>query len=256
VGALNAAYYAGDPTVAGMARLDALWRGLKRRDVFPRPSLRALAGVLRGRSHLVAPDALRELLERELPVRQFDALRISCAVVATDLLDGLEVRIQSGDLVPALLASAAIPGFLPPVRLANRVLIDGGMANQAPIAASVTLGAMRLVLLPTGYSCTRRDMPTSATGIALQGFNILTIGKLVSAIRHFSASVKIDVVPPLCPLDVSPVDFSRSAELIDRAESSTLGWLDKGVKLVEGMPHQLPLHSHDVARAPYEAHVV
>lgn len=164
--------------------------------------------------------------------------------------------MQSRELVPALLASAAIPGFLPPVRLAGRILIDGGMANQAPIAAAVALGATRLILLPTGYSCTRHDVPTSAMGIALQAFNILTIGKLVSAIRHFSASVKIDVVPPLCPLDVSPVDFSRSAELIDRAEPSALEWLDKGAELVEGVPHQLPLHSHLDIGAPHQAHVL
>src|SRR5262249_25612923 len=35
VGALNGAFYAGDPTVKGVERLAEIWRGLKRRDVFP-----------------------------------------------------------------------------------------------------------------------------------------------------------------------------------------------------------------------------
>jgi NTE family protein len=199
---------------------------------------------------------LRDLLERELPVRRFSDLRLPCTVVATNLLDGLEVRISSGDVVPALLASAAIPGFYPPVPLAGHVLIDGGMATQSPIAAAVELGARRLIVLPTGYSCTRRDVPKSATGIALLGFNILTVGKLVTAIRHFQSNVTIDVVPPLCPLDVSPVDFSQTADLIERAERSTLEWLRDGVEMVGGVPHQLPLHTHVNVGAPYEAHVV
>ena len=32
VGALNGAYYAGDPTIEGIQRLDAIWRGLRRKN--------------------------------------------------------------------------------------------------------------------------------------------------------------------------------------------------------------------------------
>ena len=52
VGALNGAYFAGDPSPAGVARLEEIWCGLKRKDVFPL-KLRRIAGLL-----------FRELIER------------------------------------------------------------------------------------------------------------------------------------------------------------------------------------------------
>jgi NTE family protein len=256
VGAINAAYFATDPTSAGVARLEALWRRIRRPDVFPRPTLAGLAALLRGGAYVVEPAGLVRLLERELPERKFSGLKLPCTVVATDLLDGLAVHIRTGDLIPALAASAAIPGLYPPVRLAERTLIDGGIANHSPIAAAVELGATHVVLLPTGYSCTRRAVPTSAVAIALQGFNILTIGKLMSSIKFFRSSVTIDIVPPLCPLDVSPVDFRHTAELIERAERSTREWLAHGVELVDGLPHQLSLHTHANVETPFQPHVI
>jgi len=256
VGAINAAFFAADTTAQGVAHLEATWRGIRRQDVFPGPSVRAMLRVLRGRSHLLDADGLARLLEREFPVRQFGDLRLPCTVVATDLLDGLPVHIRSGPLVPALLASAAIPGVYPPVALRDRVLVDGALGSGSPLAAAVALGATRILVLPTGYSCTRPSAPTSAAGIALQGFNILTVGKLVATIREYRTNVPIDVVPPLCPLDVSPVDFSRTDELIDRAERSTAHWLTHGDELVDGVPHGLPVHDHSNTPTPYAPHEI
>jgi NTE family protein len=256
VGAINAAFLAADATAEGVARLEATWRRIRRQDVFPSPSVRTMLRVLRGRSHLLEADGLARLLEREFPVQQFDELRLPCTVVATDLLDGLPVHIGSGALVPALLASAAIPGVYPPVAMRDRVLVDGGLASGSPLAAAVASGATRVLVLPTGYSCARPRAPTSAAGVALQGFNILTVGKLLATIREYRASVSIDVVPPLCPLDVSPVDFSRTGELIDRAERSTAHWLEHGDDLVDGVPHGLPVHDHADTPTPYAPHVI
>jgi NTE family protein len=256
VGAINAAYFAGDPTAAGVARLESLWRGLTRRTIFPTPPLRSWPSILRGRSYLIDSRPLRELLGRELPYQNLQDAKIPCIVVATNLLEGVEVRIGSGSAVDALLASAAIPGVFPPVRFGEQLLIDGGMANQSPIAAAAAQGASRMILLPTGYSCTRTAPPRSALGVAMQGINILTVGKLVSAIQQYRNDIQIDVVPPLCPLEVSAIDFSHSGELIARAEQTTLQWLDHGEAMVDGLPHQFPLHSHaDVADA-YAAQVI
>ncbi|MCM2309926.1 MAG: patatin-like phospholipase family protein [Steroidobacteraceae bacterium] len=256
VGAVNAAYFATDPTAEGVARLEAIWRRIQRREVFPAPTVRGVMRLIRGRSHLLEADGLRRMLEREFAVRDFAGLTLPCTVVATDLLDGLPVHIQSGPLVPALLASTSIPGVFPPVTLGSRVLVDGGLATGSPLAAAIALGATRLLVLPTGYSCARRTPPTSAAGVALQGLNILTVGKLIATIREYRARVTIDVVPPLCPLDVSPVDFAQTAALIERAEQSTARWLAQGGDLVDGFPHQLPVHGHTDPTAPYAAHLV
>ena len=55
----------------------------------------------------------------------------------------------------------------------------------------------------------------------------------------------IAVVPPLCPVDVSPYDFTRAGELIDRAARSTREWLDGDGLARRGVPHQLRIHAHN-----------
>jgi NTE family protein len=48
----------------------------------------------------------------------------------------------------------------------------------------------------------------------------------------------------LCPLDVSPYDFTRAGELIDRAAASTRQWIDTGGLARREIPHQLRHHLH------------
>lgn len=55
VGAINGAHYAADPSAEGMARLERIWCGLRRRDVFARAPLAALLALVRGRAHVVDP---------------------------------------------------------------------------------------------------------------------------------------------------------------------------------------------------------
>jgi len=253
VGAINAACFAGDPTAAGVTRLEAIWRGLRRSDVFPAPTLRSLLTVFGKRDHIVDPGPLSGMLHRHLPFERLEEARLPCIVVTTDLLEGIEVRVASGPAIPALMASAAIPGVFPPVQLDGRYLIDGSVANHSPVSAAVESGAKRVFVLPTGYSCARKGPPDGAIDMALHGLNILTVGKLISAVQRFTRDVEITVVPPLCPLAVSPINFRATAELIDRSAMETARWLAEGVKLHEGVPHQLPPHSHRGGGDPYGA---
>ena len=244
VGAINAAYFASDPTPAGVARLEAVWRSVRRTDIFPVTRLRGLFALVARRGYLVHADGLAALLEAQLPVRQLEQTRVPCHIIATDLLEGTEVVLSSGAAIEALLASAAIPGVFPPVRIGHRYLVDGGVANHTPISAAIELGAQRIVVLPTGYSCTLAEPPRNAIGVALHGLNLLIARHLVNAVRHYRQLVEIVVVPPLCPLNVSPYDFNNALKLIDRAQQTTEDWLRHGGEQIDGVPHEMPLHSH------------
>jgi len=244
VGSINAYCYACDPTAAGVAVLERIWRGLRRADVFPAPGARGLWRIARGRDHLVSPDRLSALLRVQLPAQDFLACRIPCWVVATDALSGTAVGLHSGPVMPALLASTAIPAIFPPVRIGGQLLNDGGFAHQAPFESVVAAGATRIYVLPTGYSCARDRPPASALGHALSALNQLTVSKLVGAIQYYARQLEIHTVPPLCPLEVSPLDFRHTAALIERAEAQTRDWLAHGTALTDGLPHQLAPHSH------------
>src|SRR6185312_1460683 len=139
-GALNAAFLASRPaSVATAQELAAVWRGLRRSDILPlRPAtlISALAGR---RDHLIPDRALRRLAARHLQFERLEQAAIPLHLIAFDLLAGTEVRLSDGPLAEAVLAAAAIPGVLPPVRWHGRLLVD--IARYAPSAELIVLPA-------------------------------------------------------------------------------------------------------------------
>lgn len=243
VGAINAVTYAADPTAEGVERLEAIWRRVRRRDVFPLSPIGGMVRLLSGRDHLVSPDGLRRLVEGNLPIARLDQTMIPCHVIATDILEGIAVRLASGSAVNALLATTAIPGVFPPVRLEGRTLVDGAVANSTPVAAAVALGAERVIVLSPGSPCAIKRSPAGVVSIGLHSLNLLMVNQLLADLERLADSAEIVVVPPLCPLAVSSYDFSRSGELIDRAAAATQRWLDhKGFS--PGLPEALRPHTH------------
>jgi len=244
VGAINGAFFAGRPDRAGVENLVAIWCGLRRGDVFPLGLVGGFLGFIGKRSHLLAPHGLRALLERNLPVARLEDAKVPCHVVATDVLSGEEVTLSSGSAVESVLASAAIPALFPPVRIGDRHLSDGALASNTPVPAAFALGAERLIVLPTGFSCALERPPRSALGMALHAVNLMTARQLVVDIDRFCTQAEIVVVPPLCPLNVSSGDFSSAAALIDRAAESTRHWLDGGGLSMREVPRALRPHAH------------
>lgn len=258
-GAINGAYYACNPHVAGTNQLETLWRGLRRAEVMPW-SWRSLFGMLRGqRAHLVDSAALQRLLSRHFGDMALERAEVPLYVVATDMATGAEVVLSSGSLVQSVLASAAIPGVFPPVALGGRQLIDGGVANNTPVSTAIRLGATRVVVLPAGFACARRREPRGPIDHAFNALSLLVARQLVQDLERWADHAHISVVPPLCPLDVSPYDYTQCGTLIDRAAAATLAWLNAGGLDSRHIPGALSPHSHDEANPscdydPNQAH--
>lgn len=226
VGAANAVWFALHPS--DVDSLADIWVSLKRTDVFPIRPVRGLLGLLGFRDHLVPQSGLRRLLERSLGPIDLTGTVIPAHVGATDVLSGEEVLLSSGTAVDAVLASTAIPAVFPPLHLDDRYLVDGGAVNNTPVSHAVDLGADRVWVLPTGYACALTSPPRSAIGVALQALTLLVNHRLELDVERYRDQVELRVVPPLCPLRVSPGDFSRARELIDAAFASTREWLAAG----------------------------
>jgi NTE family protein len=101
---------------------------------------------------LVRPDKFVEYLFEDLTVERFEQLDIPLKVTACDFWSSEEVVFESGALLDALKASMAVPGVFAPVRMQDRVLIDGGVVNPVPfdlilencdISIAVDVGAAR-----------------------------------------------------------------------------------------------------------------
>jgi len=208
-------------------------------------SLRNLLRIAWRRDHMVDPSGLRRLLEKHIGYQRLEEAAVPIHVVATDRLLGSEVVLSSGPVVDAVLASTAIPGVFPPVSIGGRELIDGGVANNTPISSAIRLGARRIVVLPTGFACALKRVPGSAIGQALHALSLLVARQLVHDIERYSGDASLHVVPPLCPVDNSPYDYSACAALIERAARTTHDWIERGgLDHAAGVPHEMVEHTH------------
>jgi len=243
VGALNGAYYAGDPSLKGVLQLEAIWRGLTRHDVFPITWL-TLLGFIWRRDFLIPHDGIQKLIDDNLPYRNLQDAKLPVHIVATDIVSGDSVVLSEGSAAQAVIASTAIPGAFAPVRYKDFYLADGAISSNTPVKVAIAKGANRLIILPTGYACSTHTPPTGAVANALHALTLLISRQLVSELEDIDPGIEYFVVPPLCPLVGSPYDFSRTAEHIERAIQSTDAWLAQNGLQKSGIPEEMRPHAH------------
>ena len=239
VGAINGAWVAGGGSADELADI---WLGLRRADMFPFRPIHGLQAFLGRAHHFVPSDGLRKVLKRHVVFDQLEDAIMPFAVLATDAQTGEEVMLQTGPAVDAILASSALPGIFPPVELDGRPLIDGGIVNNTPITTAIEAGATEVWVLSTGYSCALASPPAHPLALALHSIGLLVQQRLVLETQTREYPVPVHLIPPPCPMEVSPMDFSRSEELIDRARSGTTRWLGNG------RPFAIPMtagHRHE-----------
>ncbi|MGQ0685040.1 patatin-like phospholipase family protein [Bradyrhizobium sp.] len=243
VGALNGAFYAGDPSVKGMARLADVWRGLRRHDVFP-ITWRALLGFLWRRDFLISHAGVRKLIDDHIPYSRLEAAPLPVHVVTTDIITGDSVVFSDGPTSEAIVASTAIPGAFSPIHYKDYYLADGAISSNTPVRVAVAKGARRLIVLPTGHACANNAPPVGAVANALHALTLLIARQLVNELENLDPGIEYYVVPPLCPLVGSPYDFSRTADHIERAIRSTDAWLAQNGLEKREIPHELRPHDH------------
>ena len=242
VGAINASYFVGAPNAAGVATLEQIWSGLRRADIFPF-SLASAFGLIRHQGHIVDPSKLRRVIETNLLYSRLEDAQIPLHIMATNQ-QGIRIRLSNGPAVDAILASTAIPGVFPPVNVNGEALMDGAIAANTPVRLASELGASRIIILPTGYACALKQPPMRAIGKALHAITLMIAWQLIYDLERMPENIQVHLVPTLCPLAVSPFDFSRAKELIELAAQSTKKWIDEGGLTRRSLPQELAPHRH------------
>jgi NTE family protein len=140
MGALIGGFYA-----AGKLNEFEVWaRSLTYLDCIKLVDLSFLSdGAIRG-------DKLFKILDDILDGVEIQDLAMPFTAVATDLTNQKEVWFNSGPLEKAIRASCSIPSLILPVIMDNRVLVDGGVLNPLPIAASVSVHAEAIIAVDLG----------------------------------------------------------------------------------------------------------
>lgn len=104
------------------------------------------------RSGLLKGKKIVEFVRSHLSARTFDDLPIPFCAIATDVRNGDEVVLGSGDLMEAIRASISIPGIMTPVQIDSRILVDGGLVNPVPVSAVRALGADIVIAVDVNFN--------------------------------------------------------------------------------------------------------
>ena len=215
VGALNGAVVALDPRGAAN-RLSHLWTRVTRDEVFPGGVLAQARTLQHSKTHLFANTGLAAVIERFLgDNQQFEDLAVPFAAVTMDTATGRAHSLRHGPLLPALLASAAIPGIYPPVDHEGRHLYDGGVVANVPMRVAVDMGARSLVVLDCGFPGQQPNPPDTFAEIVLFTAMIAMRAQTTYEAPLIARDLPVVYVPGPAVRLVSPLDFSHTDELIE-----------------------------------------
>lgn len=246
VGSINGTYFAAQPNLEGVLALEQVWLKTKKSNVFPFSLLHSALGLFQIKNYLTKPDALRNLVGKNLPVQNLEDTHIPVYLIAVDINTGEEVVLSKGPALQAILASAAIPMIFPPVNIENHVLVDGGVLNNTPISVAVESGAERVIVFTAGHACARKNVPRSLVEMALTSSVYLLHKRVELDLQLYSPMCDIRIIPSLCPIDVGSHDFSKTTELIERGYNQAKQWLNAGMLTAkQGIPKVRQLHCHD-----------
>lgn len=188
-----------------LGRRDALFRWLG-----------AMTPDFRGRG-LLRTDRFIQLLADEIGCATFEDLAIPLTVVATDYGSAGQVAISSGELLPAIQASMAVPGAFPPVERGGRVLVDGGLVNLVPYDLLPEHCDLRIAIDVAGPARPRKGRYVPSMSAAVLGsFDICQDAVL-------EQKMKIDPPDLLIRVglrDIPVLDFGRTDDVLRRGRTA------------------------------------
>lgn len=147
-------------------------------------------GLIRGRN---LNALFRQLCSNYLDSISFDSLPIRFACVATDIVTNTEVDFRSGYLIRAMRASMAIPGVFTPVRMGDKVLIDGGLRNNYPADLARRMGADIIIGVSVQGESLSADEISDATSVLSQIIDVNCRNKLVENVAMSDVMMHVDV---------------------------------------------------------------
>jgi NTE family protein len=160
-------------------------------------------------------EKLEEFINKGVRNTSIEKLKIPFYAVATDLEKGQEIVFAKGNTGAAVRASCSIPGIFRPVKISDRVYVDGGVVSPVPVEAARRHGADVVIAVDVS-SGAERFVPEGTIETILQAVNIM-YSKL-GAIQLAKADVAIQ--PRVG--HIGSADFSKKHEAIIEGEKAAI----------------------------------
>ena len=173
----------------------------------------------------VKGEKLEEFINKTLKYTPIEKLKIPFYAVATDILNGQEIVFGKGNTGTAVRASCSIPGIFRPVKIADRMYVDGGVVSPVAVDAARRFGADIVIAVDISTSV-ERTIPENTIETILQSLNIM-YSKLASIqLSHADVVIKPKVG------HIGSSDFSKRHEAILEGEKAAIEALPKIMQIV------------------------
>jgi NTE family protein len=230
IGAINGVLVAADP-VGGAERLSRMWQGEELRLAYSERLWGRAIRLVRSGTHLHSLEPLSRLLSSVLPGSLFSDLSLPFHCVAANI-EGASARwFSSGPVVPAVMASCAVPGLLPPVEIDGVHYFDGGLVDSIPVGKALSLGARTVYVLHVGRIERPLTAPRRPWEVGLVAFEIARRHRFHEEMSALPGDVRVHVLPSGAdkrPPDLSQLryrDRSGVGASIDRAYQTAARYL-------------------------------
>ncbi len=230
VGALNAAFLAFDPTPHGTRLLESIWRGLRETDLFPGSRVSWARFLARGNRVFDNSGIASLVAERLGNETLIEDAQIPLGIVATEQATGDGIVFTSGEIVPRILASTSMPGIYPPVEIDGVSYVDGGVADNVPIAPAVAMGARTIYVMDaTSYRQGSRPLARPIDHL-LHAFSLARSQRFRLEREILEKKARIVVVPmPVLSQYVPFTSLRSTPQMIDLGYESTDRFIQDGL---------------------------
>jgi NTE family protein len=147
-------------------------------------------------------------------INNFEDLPIPFVCVATDIEKGKEVKLKSGNLAKAMVASGAFPTLYSPILIDNQYLIDGGVLNNYPANEVLEMGADYLIGIDVQDDFKSRDKLQDATRLLVQISNL----QVIKSMNDKREKTNLYIAPKIEGFNV--ISFEEGAEIIKKGEEA------------------------------------
>lgn len=207
VGGLIGAIYASD-----VNSFELEWTAfqLEKEDLFDFAVMNAIVGM-----GLAKGDKLEAWVKSHIKTANIEHMKIPFAAVATDLNWGQKVVLDKGSVARAIRASAAIPGVFQPVQHQGKILVDGGVTDNIPIAVAKAKGADLVIAVDISANLGNTKI-TNFLEVTLQATSIMF------ALNVDHAKKEADLlITPAGIGDVGMLDFSQKKRCMQAGIEAT-----------------------------------
>ncbi|APZ45994.1 patatin [Polaribacter reichenbachii] len=167
-------------------------------------------GVSRGQNIL---NLLCELLGSTEEIDDFSKLEIPFFCIATDVETGKGVVLEKGSLPMALRASGSFPTLLNPVVVNDKLLVDGGIANNFPVSIMKSKGIDVVIGVDVEGKLIKKENLTSAIAIINQIVSYQMYDKSETEREKLDVYIHPDI------FEYNVVDFEKKDEIIKKGET-------------------------------------